>query len=68
MDFIISLLLSKSKNVIFVVVNRLTKKRYFIPCFAREKGTLAKETTRIIICYIYLLYEQYESTISDRGV
>jgi hypothetical protein len=56
MDFITSLFLSKGKNVIFVVINRLIKERYFIPCFAREKGTLTKETTRMITCYIYPLY------------
>jgi hypothetical protein len=56
MDFITGLPLSEGKNAIFVVVNRLTKEHYFIPCFAREKGTSVKETTRMIICYIYLLY------------
>jgi hypothetical protein len=56
MDFVTSLFLSEGKNIIFVVVDRLTKERYFIPCFAREKGTSAKETICIIICYIYLLY------------
>jgi hypothetical protein len=56
MDFVISLFLSKGKNIIFVVVDRLIKEYYFILCFTREKGTLAKETTCIIICYIYLLY------------
>jgi hypothetical protein len=67
-DFVISLPLSESKNVIFVVVNRLIKEYYFIPCFAREKGISAKETTRMIICYIYLLYRQYESAVLDQGV
>jgi hypothetical protein len=57
MDFVTSLFLSKGKNVIFVVVNRLTKEYYFIPCFTREKGTSIKETARMIICYIYLLYK-----------
>jgi hypothetical protein len=56
MDFVTSLPLSKGKNAIFVVVNRLIKEYYFILCFAREKKTLVKETARIIICYIYLLY------------
>jgi hypothetical protein len=56
MDFVTSLSLSENKNVIFVVVNRLIKEYYFIPCFAGEKGTLTKETTCMIICYIYLLY------------
>jgi hypothetical protein len=56
MDFVTSLLLSKGKNIIFVVVDRLIKKRYFIPCFTREKGTSAEETARMIIYYIYLLY------------
>jgi hypothetical protein len=51
-----------------MVVNRLTKECYFISCFAGEKGTLAKETTRMIICYIYLLYRQYESAVLDQGV
>jgi hypothetical protein len=56
MDFVTSLSLSKGKNIIFVVVDRLTKKRYFIPCFIREKGTSVKETARMITCYIYPLY------------
>jgi phenylpyruvate tautomerase PptA (4-oxalocrotonate tautomerase family) len=56
MDFVTSLFLSKGKNIIFVVVNRLTKEHYFILCFTREKRTLVKETTRMIIYYIYLLY------------
>jgi hypothetical protein len=68
MDFVISLFLSKGKNVIFVIINRLTKKRYFIPCFTGEKGTSAKETARMIIYYIYLLHKQYESAISNQGV
>jgi hypothetical protein len=56
MDFVTSLFLFENKNIIFVVVNRLTKERYFIPYFAGEKGTSAKETTYMITCYIYLLY------------
>jgi hypothetical protein len=68
MDFVTSLSLSEGKNIIFVVVNRLTKEYYFIPCFTKEKKTLVKETTRIIICYIYLLYRQYESTILDQEI
>jgi hypothetical protein len=56
MDFVTSLFLSEGKNIIFVVVNRLIKEHYFIPCFTREKETLVKETTRMIIYYIYLLY------------
>jgi hypothetical protein len=56
MDFVTGLPLSESKDIIFVVVNRLTKKHYFVPYFAVEKKTLAKETTCIITCYIYLLY------------
>jgi hypothetical protein len=50
MDFIIKLpLLIEGFNIIFTVVNRLSKERYYIPYTAREKETSVEETANLFL-------------------
>jgi hypothetical protein len=56
MDLVTGLLFSEGKNTIFVIINRLTREHYFVPCFIRNNKTLAKKTARMITCYIYPFY------------
>jgi hypothetical protein len=50
MNFIIGLLLSTEDfNIIFIVVNKLSKKRHYIPCTAGEKKTSAEEIIKLFL-------------------
>ena len=53
MDFITSLSLLEGYNAIIITVDRLTKERYYIPCFAGENGTSAKTTVDMLIKNIF---------------
>ena len=44
MDFITGLPVLEDHNVIFIVVNRLSKKRYYIPYTAVKEGITLEKT------------------------
>ena len=48
----------------FVVIDRLSKQAFSIPCF---KTTTAKDMARLYIQYIYRTRGAPESIVSDRG-
>jgi transposase InsO family protein len=64
MDFITDLPNSKAFDSIFVVVDRLTKMAYFMPC---NKTVTGEETMRLFIDNIYKYYGLPNDIISDRG-
>jgi hypothetical protein len=50
MNFIIELLLStEGFNIIFIVVNRLSKERHYILCITGEERTSAEETVNLFL-------------------
>ena len=57
MNFITDLLMSENYNVIYTIINRLFKKRYYILCHSDEKDTSTEEVIRIILWNIYCLYK-----------
>ena len=67
MDFMTGLSLFKDYNAIIITINRLIKKRYYIPCFAGEDGILTKVTINMLIKEVFRLYGLLTSIISDRG-
>jgi len=65
MDLIIQLLESNSYNAICVIVDRLTKRVYFIPI---NNQFLSKDMVQLLYNKVYLLYRLLLQIISDRGV
>jgi hypothetical protein len=64
MDFITDLLSFKDFDSIFVVVDRLTKMAYFMPC---NKTTTGKETARFFIDNINKYHGLLDDIISNRS-
>jgi hypothetical protein len=62
MDFMIGLPVSEGYDAIWVVINRLTKMRHFIPCSTTVD---AKELANLFIMNIFCLYGLPNSIISD---
>ena len=67
MNFIVDLSQSKEHNVIFVVIDRLTKKRHYIPCTATNEDTSAEYTAKMLVNHIFRLHELSLSIVSNRG-
>jgi transposase InsO family protein len=51
-------------DMIFVVVDRLSKRSYSIPCY---KTTTAKDMARLFIIYIWRTHGPPDTIVSDRG-
>jgi transposase InsO family protein len=64
MDFITDLPSSKAFDSIFVVVDRLTKMAYFMPC---NKTVTSEETVRLFMDNIYMYHGLPDGIISDHG-
>ena len=68
MNFIISLSMSESYNVIYIIIDRLIKERYYISYIIDNKGISAESITNIFIRYIFHLYKLSILIIFDRGL
>ena len=49
MDFIIELPQAQGFNAIYTIIDRLSKKRYYIPCTVTNKDTSTEATAEILI-------------------
>ena len=67
MNFIVGLSQSKEHNVIFVVVNRLIKKRYYILCTVTNEDISVEYTAEMLVNHIFRLHELSLSIVSNRG-
>ena len=67
MDYVVGLPLLKEKNIILVVMCRLSKMRHFIPCFAGEDGTTAEKTAAMLVQYVWKYHKLSDTAVSDRG-
>ena len=65
-DFVTGLPLSNGNNAIMTTVDRLTKERHYIPCFAGDEGTSAEATTDMLVREVFRLHGLPASIISDR--
>ena len=54
------------RNAILIVINRLSKKRYYIAYTASKEGTLAEATTRLLIEGVFRLYSLSDSIVLNR--
>jgi len=54
-------------DAILIVVDRLSKERYYIACKAREEGTTTEQTAKLLYKYVWKYYGLYNTITSDRG-
>ena len=66
MNFIVGLLLSQDHNVIWVVIDRLIKKRYYVPCTTKNNNTSIENIIEMLIREVFRLYELSTSIVFDR--
>jgi transposase InsO family protein len=65
MDFIVDLPKSKSFDLVFVVVDQLTKMAHFVPC---NKTITGKEMARLFLENVYKYHGLPDDIISDHGM
>ena len=53
MDFVVGLSKSQGYDAILMVVDQLSKKKYYILCTKDNNGTDAKATARLLFCYVW---------------
>ena len=67
LNFVTGLPISNSYNTILMVVDRLTKKKYYIPCTINKNGITTKATAQLLLQNVWKLYGLPLSLTSDRG-
>ena len=67
MNFIVGLLQSKEHNAIFVIVDRLIKKRHYILYTVTDEGTSAVYTAKMLVNHIFRLHGLSSLIVSNRG-
>ena len=66
MNFIVDLLLLKDYNVIWVIVNRLIKKRYYVSCTTKNNNTFIENIIEMFIREVFHIYELLILIMFDR--
>ena len=66
MNFIVDLSQSKEYNVIFIVVNRLIKKRYYILCTVTDEDISVEYTAKMLVNHIFRLHGLSLLIVSNR--
>jgi len=64
MDFVVGLPESEGFDAIWVVVDRLTKMRHYVPCHSTDSS---EELARLFVKYIARYHGLPETIVSDRG-
>ena len=64
MDFVTGLPMSQGYDAIWVVVDRLTKTRHFVPCHSAVNATGLAD---LFVQHIFRLHGSPNSIVSDRG-
>ena len=67
MDFITGLPESHGNNAICTMVDKLSKERHYAPCHAKDEGTSAEATAKILVQYVFRTHGLPTSITSDRG-
>ena len=65
LDFVTGLLYSNGYNAVLMVIDRLTKKRYYISCTTDKNGTTAEATAYLLLNNVWKLHGLPLSLTSD---
>ena len=66
-DFVVGLPRSQGYNAILMVVDRLLKKRHYIPCTEQNDGTNEEATATMFLRFVWCYHGLPISLTSDRG-
>ena len=66
-DFVIELFYFENNNVICTIIDRLSKKRYYVFCETIEKNTSIKICVKILLHYVFRTHDLFSSIISNRN-
>ena len=67
MNFIVGLSQSKEHNVIFVVIDRLIKKRHYILCTITDEDISVEYTAKMLVDHVFRLHGLSSLIVSNRG-
>ena len=65
-NFVIKFFNLRRYNAIFIIIDKYTKKRYYVLYFNKNKKTLFKNIINILIKEIFRIYNFLTLTISNR--
>lgn len=65
-DFVIGLHLDSVFNAVLLVTDSLTKERYYVLCFAGNKGTSVERTVDLLVQHVFRLHGLFDTIVSDR--
>ncbi len=68
LDFGTGLPPSNGYNVVLIVIDRLTKERYYIPCTTDDNGTTAEAIVYLLLNNVWKLHDFLLSLTLDRGL
>jgi hypothetical protein len=67
MNFVIELSKNEEEfNVIFMIINRLTKMHHYVSCMTTEENTSTEEIVRLLINHVWKLHELSSIIVSNR--
>ncbi len=66
MNFIINLSLFEGKNIILIVICRLSKKRHYISCFTNDEEITAEKTAELMLQWIYWIHDLLDFIVSNQ--
>lgn len=53
-------------NIVLMVIDRLTKERYYIPCITNQNSTIAEATAYLLFDNVWKFHGFFLSLILDR--
>ena len=66
MNFIIDFFDSHDNNAICIIIDKFSKKRYYVFCYVKNENIFIKITTKILIQYVFRIHDLSISIIFDR--
>ncbi len=66
LNFIIDLSESDENNAILTVIDRLSKKQYYISCWSDDKEIFAEQTVKLLLIWVFRTHELLRSIVFDR--
>ena len=66
MNFIINFFDFHNHNAICIIIDKLSKKRHYAFCTAKNEGTFVEATVKILVQYVFRTHDFFTSIIFDR--